>query len=105
MNFHDERGNLRRSASQALDCCKHESSSRLVGVALPLSGRGAHERVPASHARTSTNAGLDPRLPTHLLVAKLASHGDVRRDARAGRPPIRAQQGSRRRGGCVPQLL
>jgi hypothetical protein len=30
-----------------------------------------HEAVPAFHARASTNAGLDPRVATHLLVASV----------------------------------
>lgn len=36
---------------------------------LDISG---HQRVPAAHARASTNAGLDPRVATHLLVANCA---------------------------------
>jgi hypothetical protein len=55
-------------------------------LAASVSGRSLLQRehlleaVPASHARASANAGLDPSVATHLLVAKTrarptASHG------------------------------
>ncbi|MGO9495261.1 MAG: hypothetical protein ACLQA5_00880 [Solirubrobacteraceae bacterium] len=38
-----------------------------------MSDTRGHEAVPATHARASTNAGLDPRVAAHLLVADWAS--------------------------------
>ena len=66
---------------------RHRSSDGVGTVAAPLDARSSHdpdvaspaspfrvpdtrsrEAVPASDARGSTNAGLDPRVATHLLV-------------------------------------
>jgi hypothetical protein len=42
-------------AARDRDCCRTHAVTKAV---------------PASHARASTNAGLDPRVATHLLVAR-----------------------------------
>jgi hypothetical protein len=53
------------SASQPLGCCKQESSS-----APPASRYRSRTHAAASHAGARTNAGPEPRVVTHLLVAK-----------------------------------
>jgi hypothetical protein len=58
------------SASQALGCCKHESSSRAADVALPLPG---HNQPPhhARDTRAEVKARLGPRVAAHLPFANL----------------------------------
>src|ERR1035438_10540846 len=51
-------------------CSEAASMSRPTPLStLPLPDTRGYEAAPASHARASTNAGLDPRVATHLLVA------------------------------------
>jgi hypothetical protein len=49
------------SASQALRCRKHESSSRATGVARPLSDSMGHVRSPATTSTISTPMSADWR--------------------------------------------
>jgi len=68
-------------------------------VARPLPDTCSHEAVPASHARASANAGLDPRVATHLLVARCATgHVDVVSD-QSGAPAFPWLRESRRPRG------
>lgn len=43
------------------------------GLGPPVPDKRGPQAEPASHARASTNAGLDRRVPTHLLVANRRS--------------------------------
>jgi hypothetical protein len=54
------------------------SKAQNVAPRLLKSDTRGHEAASAPHARASTNAGLDPRVATHPLVATCGAHRDLR---------------------------
>jgi hypothetical protein len=66
------------SASQALGCCKHQSSSRAAGVALPLPDKGSRASAGA-HAHRADHPDCPAQRQVHRTGATAASPTDSTR--------------------------
>lgn len=80
--------------------CKHESSAPPQRLRCRSRTHAATKDVLAFRARASTNAGLDPRVATHLLVARCAFAGIVSYD-----PVGRLAPADGRRSLCSPEMV